>query len=517
MNALVFLLGVPVLQWKMFISYLISVYKAPEIEEWLKSTIYTLLLNFSNEDPVAMMFAVCGMGALNLAQEFPVLKNGDCTHVKSFCLFIKTMAKLKEERWHAVLMDILSEVKSVGRKSISYLQSRDRNKIEVEREYLQSFRPISLVVKSYLKFIQDSPEEEQALLKSNGVDKLLHKLLNCLQHFKLCEKNVLSNFDIKSKFEEPKRLLEKFDVDQKLGRSGTFEIHDAYWKGVASAAQPIRLSFDFIPGNEEIEVERIDSFVHVINSKNRPKRVTIISIDGSQHQFLVKGNEDLRIDGAISSLFALFADHQNQMNSFRHWEIASQITPLRVLATSPNSGLVGWFERCPSLFDTYMRHIYRLNEKNSDNSDIKNPLEDHKRCLLSHGVDITLPRRNWPKAAIVSTFYELLSSTPKEYVIQNILEFSRSPKELLKRRKNLNLSMAVMSVLGYMLGLGDRHLSNILLNQDDSKIVHVDFAVNLDRGFRLRIPERVPFRLTQSMQYALNSHIGAALCWVNMH
>ena len=33
-----------------------------------------------------------------------------------------------------------------------------------------------------------------------------------------------------------------------------------------------------------------------------------------------------------------------------------------------------------------------------------------------------------------------------------------------------------MSVVGHILGLGDRHPSNIMLQRDTGKIVHIDFG-----------------------------------------
>ncbi len=51
--------------------------------------------------------------------------------------------------------------------------------------------------------------------------------------------------------------------------------------------------------------------------------------------------------------------------------------------------------------------------------------------------------------------------------------------------------------MGYLLGLGDRHLDNILLHRRSAGVVHIDFNVAFDRGRALRVPEVVPFRLTQ--------------------
>lgn len=64
-------------------------------------------------------------------------------------------------------------------------------------------------------------------------------------------------------------------------------------------------------------------------------------------------------------------------------------------------------------------------------------------------------------------------------------------------------SVAVMSMVGHILGLGDRHLDNILMDFHTGDIVHIDYNVCFEKGLRLKIPEIVPFRLTQTMQAAL--------------
>ena len=37
-------------------------------------------------------------------------------------------------------------------------------------------------------------------------------------------------------------------------------------------------------------------------------------------------------------------------------------------------------------------------------------------------------------------------------------------------------SLALMSIVGYILGLGDRHPSNLMLHRYSGKLVHVDFG-----------------------------------------
>ena len=57
-----------------------------------------------------------------------------------------------------------------------------------------------------------------------------------------------------------------------------------------------------------------------------------------------------------------------------------------------------------------------------------------------------------------------------------------------------------MLQVGYLMGLGDRHLDNILLDRHSAEVVHIDYNIVFERGRRLPVPEIVPFRLTQTFQ-----------------
>ncbi len=51
------------------------------------------------------------------------------------------------------------------------------------------------------------------------------------------------------------------------------------------------------------------------------------------------------------------------------------------------------------------------------------------------------------------------------------------PSEVwLYRRGNYTRSLAVMSMVGYILGLGDRHPNNLMLDRLSGKIMHIDFG-----------------------------------------
>ena len=61
--------------------------------------------------------------------------------------------------------------------------------------------------------------------------------------------------------------------------------------------------------------------------------------------------------------------------------------------------------------------------------------------------------------------------------LQKMLWIQSSNSEAwLERRTNFTRSLAVMSMVGYILGLGDRHPSNIMLDRFSGKIIHIDFG-----------------------------------------
>lgn len=82
-------------------------------------------------------------------------------------------------------------------------------------------------------------------------------------------------------------------------------------------------------------------------------------------------------------------------------------------------------------------------------------------------------------------------------------------------RMNFVRSTAVMSMIGYIMGLGDRHCENILLDTVTGETVHVDFNCLFNKGnsgketssidfllclgLTFEIPEKVPFRLTHNI------------------
>jgi FKBP12-rapamycin complex-associated protein len=61
-----------------------------------------------------------------------------------------------------------------------------------------------------------------------------------------------------------------------------------------------------------------------------------------------------------------------------------------------------------------------------------------------------------------------------------------------------------MSMVGYVLGLGDRHPSNIMIDRSSGSVLHIDFGDCFEVAQQRELyRERVPFRLTRVLVNAL--------------
>lgn len=71
--------------------------------------------------------------------------------------------------------------------------------------------------------------------------------------------------------------------------------------------------------------------------------------------------------------------------------------------------------------------------------------------------------------------------------------------EWFEKRILYTKSVAVNSMVGHIIGIGDRHSMNILIDKNTSELIHIDFGVTFEQGKVLRTPEEIPFRLTRDI------------------
>jgi len=87
----------------------------------------------------------------------------------------------------------------------------------------------------------------------------------------------------------------------------------------------------------------------------------------------------------------------------------------------------------------------------------------------------------------------------------SIARLAASPEAFLMLRSEFAKSLAAINVCSYILGIGDRHLENFLVDKSSGCMIPIDFGHAFGSATEvLPVPELVPFRLTRQLQSFLN-------------
>ncbi|EPS28844.1 Serine/threonine-protein kinase tor2 [Penicillium oxalicum] len=241
-------------------------------------------------------------------------------------------------------------------------------------------------------------------------------------------------------------------------------------------------------GRPVICIVSFDPVLHVLQTKKRPRRMTLTGSNGQSYMYCVKGHEDIRQDERVMQLFGLVNTLlDNDSESFKR-HLSVQRFP--AIPLSQSSGLLGWV--CNS--DTLHALIKEYRESRRILLNIEH------RIMLQMAPDydsLTLMQK-------VEVFGYAMDNTTGKDLYRVLWLKSKSSEAWLERRTNYTRSLGVMSMVGYILGLGDRHPSNLLLDRTTGHVVHIDFGDCFEVAMhREKYPERVPFRLTRMLTFAM--------------
>ncbi|KAL8683312.1 MAG: hypothetical protein Q9186_000695 [Xanthomendoza sp. 1 TL-2023] len=241
-------------------------------------------------------------------------------------------------------------------------------------------------------------------------------------------------------------------------------------------------------GKPVVRIMDFEPVLNVIPSKQRPRKMALLGSDGASYTFVLKGHEDIRQDERVMQLFGLVNTLLNSdSESFkRHLNIQQ----FPAIPLSQSSGLLGWVANS----DTFHNLIKEYRESRRILLNIEH------RIMLQMAPDydnLTLMQK-------VEVFSYAMDNTTGKDLYRVLWLKSPSSESWLQRRTNYTRSLAVMSMVGYILGLGDRHPSNLMLDRITGKVIHIDFGDCFEVAMhREKYPERVPFRLTRMLTFAM--------------
>lgn len=241
-------------------------------------------------------------------------------------------------------------------------------------------------------------------------------------------------------------------------------------------------------GKPVVRIASFDPMSNVLQSKQRPRKLTLRGSDGVTYTFLLKGHEDIRQDERVMQLFGLV--NTLLSNDPECLKRHLNIQRFASIPLSTQSGLLSWVPNSDTL--------HQLIKEYRENRSILLNIEH--RIMLQMAPDyefLSLMQK-------VEVFSYAMDNTTGQDLYRVLWLKSKSSEAWLGRRTSYIRSLGVMSMVGYILGLGDRHPSNLMLDRVTGKIVHIDFGDCFEVAMnREKYPERVPFRLTRMLTYAM--------------
>ncbi|KAG6841465.1 hypothetical protein C0991_010890 [Blastosporella zonata] len=241
-------------------------------------------------------------------------------------------------------------------------------------------------------------------------------------------------------------------------------------------------------GRPVIKIASFGIKLAVIASKQRPRRLSLKGNDGRDYQYVLKGHEDLRQDERVMQLFGLVNTLLSvDTDSFKR---RLHIQRYPVIPLAPNAGLLGWVQGSDTL------HVLIRDYRDSR----KVLLNIEYRLMLQMAPDY----ENLTLLQKIEVFEYALENTTGQDLYRVLWLKSTNSEHWLERRATYTRSLAVNSMVGHILGLGDRHPSNLLLERSTGKVVHIDFGDCFEIAMhREKFPEKVPFRLTRMLTHAM--------------
>jgi serine/threonine-protein kinase ATR len=218
--------------------------------------------------------------------------------------------------------------------------------------------------------------------------------------------------------------------------------------------------------------------IELMHSLQRPRKLKILGSDGKLYFFLCKPEDDLRKDSRLMQLNSIVnrlfkKDPESRKRGLN-------IRTYAVVPLNEKSGLIEWVPNMCGYRSIVLKLYKSLNKYTS-------------HVKIKEIIDNAGPNN------LLETFTKKLLPLHPPVFYRWFLESFSEPSKWLTNRSKYCVSTAVMSMLGFIVGLGDRHGENILFDEQTGECLHVDLNCLFEKGMEFEKPEKVPFRLTHNM------------------
>lgn len=433
--------------------------------------------------------------------------------VKLFVHEMRRITLLREELWYGTLNQIYSDfnkrveqlnLEITKTNSNPYLTEEEKPKI-LKQKYHILLQPIVLILEHVQEITTNLPPEtpNEEIFQQEFDDKI---------------KEVISQLKDGENFNKPsnsltlfKQLFNTFHHRSQRRQSTSLQMDQ-----ISPKLYQLKSTNIPIPGKDgsSIFIYSIANAVQVLPTKTKPKKLFFIGSNGRRYPYLFKGLEDLHLDERIMQLLNIINSMFSKLNKTEtvHFHALNySVTPL-----GPRSGLISWVEGATPLFNLYKKWQHR--EAIYLASKAQNQTSQHVHLMRPNDIfyaklnpllkekgikNFQENRSECPMSILRKVLEDLIKETPSDLLSKEIWCNSTTPANWWTSAQIFCRSTAVMSMIGYVIGLGDRHLDNVLINLRTGQVVHIDYNICFEKGHNLRVPEKVPFRMTQNIQHAL--------------
>ncbi|XP_052668315.1 serine-protein kinase ATM isoform X2 [Harpia harpyja] len=218
---------------------------------------------------------------------------------------------------------------------------------------------------------------------------------------------------------------------------------------------------------------------------NLPKIIDCVGSDGKERRQLVKGRDDLRQDAVMQQVFQMCNTLLQQNTETRKRKLT--IRRYKVVPLSQRSGVLEWCSGTTPIGE----FLVNVNE----GAHKRYRPKDYSSYQCQEIMMGAQKKHSEEKYNIFVKVCENFQPVFRYFCMEKFLD----PAVWFEKRLAYTRSVATSSIVGYILGLGDRHVQNILIDEQTAELVHIDLGVAFEQGKILPTPETVPFRLTRDI------------------